>query len=185
MDEIKSVIKESIWANRFIYVAIIIGAVAFFSMATFLMQSMFYKPSAAMVVASGSAGTWLTVGFVGLMLVGVLGTAVSGLFYWYLEVILNKSVKGISAFFAWIHIIFMSIGTIGASILMMYGGFFGGAAMLPKYDGGLGETALWVHVNILSSLMIPIGIFMAIGAFGVFAGGIAYITSMIKNGKKD
>jgi hypothetical protein len=37
------------------------------------------------VIAAGGAGTWFTFGYVMYVVVGVIGVAVSAIFYYYLE----------------------------------------------------------------------------------------------------
>jgi len=76
----------------------------------------------------------------------------------------------------------MNIGVVGATWLMMLGGYLGGAAMLPPDVGGRGWNPGQVHVNVFYS--IPLGypfwisIFIILLALGVLAGGLSYIITM-------
>jgi len=168
------------WANRFIIAAIIQGALATALTAYFVFgQLWFLKPEVSRVIAAGSAGNWFTVGYATYLIVGVLAVAVTALFYNHIEVNLGKPYKGLANILAWIHLIFMNVGVIGSTWLMMIGGYLGGAAMLPKEVGGLGWNAGQVHTNIFYG--IPLGyptwisIFIFILAIGVLLGGLGYI----------
>jgi hypothetical protein len=90
------------------------------------------------VIAGSSAGTWFTVGYVTYLLVGVIGVAVTALFHHCIEVTLGKPYAGSLNLLAWIYLILMNVGVIGATWLMMIGGYLGGAAMLPPAVGGKG-----------------------------------------------
>lgn len=59
--------RGSVWAQRFILAAIIQGAIAFVITVVLLYPDLPWSnmTSPATVVAFGSAGTWLTVGYVG------------------------------------------------------------------------------------------------------------------------
>ena len=46
---------------------------------------------------------------------------------------------------AWVHLIFMNIGTVAAMGMHMFAGYIGGAAMLPVSLGGRGFNAAQAH----------------------------------------
>jgi hypothetical protein len=50
----------------------------------------FLKPEISRVIAFGGAGTWFTFGYVVYIVLGVIGVAVSAIFYHYTEGVLNK-----------------------------------------------------------------------------------------------
>ena len=56
---------------------------------------------------------------------------------------------------AWIHLLLMNIGTASAMGLLMYVGYVGGAATLPKVVGGGGLNGLQAH-EILGPFVEPI-----------------------------
>jgi putative flippase GtrA len=91
----------------------------------------FIKPEFSRVIAFGSAGNWFTVGYLSYLIVGVMGVAVTALFYNHIENVLGKPYTGIADKLAWLHLILMNVGVIGATCFMMIGGYLGGAAMLP------------------------------------------------------
>ena len=171
------VVRTSKWASRFIVAAIIQGLLATILTAYFVLGQAtgFLRPAFSRVIAAGGAGNWFTVGYLSYLIVGVIGVAVTALFYYYIEAILNKPYSGVSNILAWIHLIFMNIGVIGATWLMIFGGYRGGAAMLPPEVGGLGWTARDVHEHILGQLPFPITIFIIILGIGVLLGGLGYI----------
>ncbi len=166
------------WSNRFIWAAIIQGLVA--TLVTIPIVIPWIKPSVSMIIASGSAGTWFLTGYVMYILVGVIAVGLTGLFYHHFEVILGKTYSGIAKGLAWIHLVLMNIGAAAATLMLMYAGYFGGAALLSTNEGGLGWTAYQVHVQILAQFVNPIGAALVVTALGVFAGGLGFLITYLK-----
>src|SRR6266487_2064199 len=126
---------ESTWTRRFIGAAIIQGAIIVgLTVFLILSQISILKPEVSRVIAAGGAGTWLTFGYVMYVVVGVVGMAVSALFYYYLEKVMGRyySRHALAKIMAWIHLSLMNIGTTVTMGLLMYAGYIGGAATLPK-----------------------------------------------------
>ena len=67
---------------------------------------------------------------------------------------------------------------------MAYGGYMGGAALLPVASGGLGKNAFYVHTNILNPIAPYITALLAIALLGFFLGGIGYVTAWRSARKK-
>ncbi len=173
---------KSTWASRFITAAIIQGALAtILTLYIVIGQIFFLKPEPSRVIAFGSAGQWFTVGYLTYLIVGVIGVAVTAIFYYYIEGVHGKKYTGFSNLLAWIHLVLMNVGVVGATWMMMIGGYLGGAAMLPPEVGGLGWNPGQVHVNVFYG--IPLGyplwitIFIVLLSIGVLAGGLGYIMS--------
>ncbi|MEM1943467.1 MAG: hypothetical protein QXO30_00975 [Candidatus Caldarchaeum sp.] len=168
------------WASRFIVAAIVQGALATgLTLFWVVGQLGFMKPEFSRVIAFGSAGNWFTVGYTTYLVVGVMGVAVTALFYHYIENVLGKPFRGVANTLAWLHLILMNVGVVGATWMMMVGGYLGGSAMLPVEVGGRGWNAGQVHANIFYG--IPLGYPTWIAAFifvlaaGVLLGGLGYI----------
>jgi heme/copper-type cytochrome/quinol oxidase subunit 1 len=168
---------ESIWTRRFIGAAIIQGAIIV-GLTVFLVLSQIsvLKPEVSRVIAAGGAGTWFTFGYLMYVIVGVIGVAVSAFFYYYLEKVIgiNYSRSIIAKIMAWIHLLLMNIGTATAMGLLMYVGYVGGAATLPKVVGGGGLNGLQAH-EILGPFVEPISAAILILVAGVLAGGIGFL----------
>jgi heme/copper-type cytochrome/quinol oxidase subunit 1 len=168
---------ESIWTRRFIGAAIIQGAIII-GLTVFLVLSQIsvLKPAVSRVIAAGGAGTWFTFGYLMYVIVGVIGVAVSAFFYYYLEKVIgiNYSRSIIAKIMAWIHLLLMNIGTATAMGLLMYVGYVGGAATLPKVVGGGGLNGLQVH-EILGPFVEPISAAILVLVAGVLAGGIGFL----------
>ena len=167
---------ESIWTRRFIGAAIIQGAIIVgLTVFLILSQISILKPEVSRVIAAGGAGTWLTFGYVMYVVVGVVGMAVSALFYYYLERVMGRYYSStIAKVMAWIHLSLMNIGTTAAMGLLMYAGYIGGAAMLPKIVGGSGFNPVQTH-EILGPFVAPISAAILVLVAGVFAGGIGFL----------
>ena len=179
--ELVMVMAASRWASRFIAAAIIQGLIATVITAYLVLgQALGYLvPAFSRVIAFGSAGNWFTVGYLSYLIVGVIGVAVTALFYYYIEGVLGKVYRGAASVLAWIHLVFMNVGVLGAGLLLMIGGYQGGAAMLPVEVGGKGWHPGQVHANVFYG--IPLGyptwvtIFIIILAIGVLLGGLGYL----------
>lgn len=189
---------QSKWAGRFVSAAIIQGGIAFVVMALLLVLSIpgVANPAPGRIVAGGdfcsvkvtllnttqgailtgtatcsNASNWFIVGMIGYALVGVLGIAVSALFYQYLESTLGSPYSGWRNITAWVHLVLGGGGSSAAALLAAYGGYLGGAALLTGQNPG------YVHTNILNPLSLPITVLMALGLFGFFLGGLGYVTA--------
>jgi hypothetical protein len=113
IDELRLDKNENVWTKRFIAAAIIQGAIVV-ALTAFLILSQIsiLKPEISRVIASGGAGTWFTFGYMMYIVVGVIGVAVSSLFYYYLERV--RKVQYNTTFgkaLAWMHLVLMNIGT--------------------------------------------------------------------------
>ena len=172
-------LRVSKWSNRFIFAAIIQGAIA--TILTIPIVLPWVTPSVAQVIASGSAGTWFLVGYVMYITVGVIAVGLTALFYHHFEVDLGKSFKGvIGSALGWVHLVFINVGAGVAAGLLMYGGYYGERALMPTSEGGLAQTSGWVHVNILSGLVDPAGYALIVCGIGVLAGGLGFLIAYLR-----
>ncbi len=172
--------RGNIWTRRFIWGALIQGGILFIITLYMLYLNLpgtGFSP--ARVVASGSGGTWLEIGYIGYMLFVVLGAGVSAFFYYYIESVMNRPFTGKMNLLAWGHLLLGNFGALGL-ILMMYGGYNAGAAVAPVALGGLGKDALYVHENILGPLSNPIAYLFLVGALSPLAGGLGYFMQLRK-----
>lgn len=161
-------IATNTWSARFMTAAIVQGAAIVALTAVLVLgQTSFMKPEVSRVIAAGGAGTWFTFGFVIYMLVGVIGVAVSALFYQSLG---NR----ISRVLGWLHLVLMNAGVTAAAGMMMYAGYIGGAAALPEAVGGAGFNQGQVH-ELIAPFVEPIGAAILALLAGVLAGGIGYL----------
>ncbi|HYA55526.1 MAG TPA: hypothetical protein VED22_01885 [Nitrososphaerales archaeon] len=166
------------WAGRFIWAAVVEGLIAV--VATILIVepwsalgiNSYYSPSK--VIAGNGAGTWMFTGYIAFLVVGVVATAVTAVFYFYIEDIQGRVYKGFSNLLAWGHLLFMNVGVAGSMIIMMYQGYLAGVAAAPVSEGGLGYSAGQIHVNILSWTVNPIGGFILLACLGAVLGGLGY-----------
>jgi heme/copper-type cytochrome/quinol oxidase subunit 1 len=171
-------VKVSRWSNRFIWAAIIQGLIA--TLLTIPIVDPYLNPPVSKVIAGGSAGTWFLVGYVMYIVVGVIAVGLTALFYHHFEVSLGKPYRGISNKLAWAHLVLMNVGAAVATYLLMYGGYFAGAGMLPTSEGGKGWTALQAHINVLAALVNPTGIAIIIAGVGVLAGGLGFVINYLR-----
>ena len=168
------------WAGRFIWAAILQGLVAVVVTVMVIdpltlinQKAAYFAP--AMVIAGNGAGTWLFTGYISYLVVGVVATAVTAIFYFYIEGIQGKVYRGFTNILAWGHLVFMNVGVLGSMLLMMWGGYVGGWAAAATQTGGGGETALQIHETILGQLTYPIGAFVLLAAVGAILGGLGYV----------
>lgn len=173
------------WASRFLISAIFHGALAtIITLYIVIGQALFIRPEPSRVIAAGSAGTWLTLGYIMYILIGVVAMATTALFYYYIEKVSNNPYSGIRNILAWIHLVLMNVGAVGTTWLMMISGYYAGAAMLPPEVGGLGWKPGQVHANIFYG--IPLGypawitIFIVLLSIGVILGNLGFLISWRK-----
>ena len=167
--------QASKWATRFVFATVIQGVLAVVLTAFLLYQAVFGTPAASRIVAGGGAGTWLTVGYLGYLMLGLLVTAGAAFFYQFLEVRLGKRYEGWTNAFAWANLVLWNAGVVGATWLMMHAGYRGGAAAIPTQFGGLGWNAGQIHTNIMVTYPPYIAIFIGIALAGAFLGVVGYL----------
>lgn len=166
------IIGASKWASRFIWAAVVQGFLA--TIITAIIVLPILTPAPSRVIAGGGAGTWLGVGYLSYIMVGVISVALTAIFYFYLEGVLKKSYLGIAKVLAALHLALMNIGVIGSTWLLMLAGYEGGVGGLSTQVGGGGLDAGGIH-GIIGVYTEPIGYFIIILAIGVLAGGLGYI----------
>ncbi len=117
--------EKGAWAKRFMAAAMVQGAVVAGLTAFLVLGQIAFKPEISRVIAAGGAGTWFTFGYIMYIIVGVMGVAVSALFYHYLENVLGRRMSRIANALAWVHHVLMNAGTVAAMGLLMYAGYLG------------------------------------------------------------
>jgi hypothetical protein len=168
------------WAGRFIYAAIIQGLIATIITVLILDPPQYFTGntdyfSPARVIAGGGGGTWFFTGYIAYLVVGVVATAVTAIFYFYIEGIQGKVYKGFNNLLAWGHLIFMNVGVAGSMIIMIYQGYLAGVAATPVSSGGGGLNAGQIHEQILGWTTTPIGGLILLACIGALLGGLGYL----------
>jgi hypothetical protein len=166
-------------AGYFLYAAIVHGGIA--AVITFLGafgdQLGLLPMSVARVIAGGGAGSWFNMGYLTYLIVGVVATAVTSLFYFYIEGVQGKAYRGIAKALSWIHLLLGNIGVAGAALAAMWGGYWAAVAVAPTKVGGLGGPAGNAHL-VLVTVEEPIAVFVVLALIGFLAGGIGYLLAM-------
>ncbi len=168
----------SVWARRFIGAALIQGLIMFVLTEILLYADFPFSglTSPENIVAQGSAGTWFTVGYLGYLIVPVVGSGLSALFYHYIEVVMRRPYAGGMQYLAWSHLLIGNI-VLGAALgLLMYGGYVGGAQLFaPTMNCPAPQTvSQCVHDQILGPLVPVISTLFIVGSIGPLLGGIGY-----------
>ena len=161
--------QASKWATRWVYATLIQGGIALVLTAYLLWEAVFGTPAASRIVAGGGAGMWLTVGFIGYLLLGMVGAPLTSWLYQYIEVRLKKPFRDLATVSAWGHLLLWNVGVVGGTLLMMHAGFRGGRAAISTNLGGLGYNAGQVH-QIMAAYPELIAIFLAIAFAGAAFG---------------
>jgi hypothetical protein len=167
---------KGIWTKRFMAAAIVQGAVIAGLTVFLVLGQLVLEPEISRVIAAGGAGTWFTFGYIMYIIVGVIGVAVSAVFYHYLENVLGKQIRRSANALAWVHLVLMNAGTAAAMGLLMYAGYLGGASMLPTEVGGSGFNAGQAH-EILIAFVEPISAAILLIVAGVVAGGTGFLAT--------
>jgi len=174
--EISVMATESKWATRFVWAAISQGALSAALTAFLILGELgFMNPPISLIISGSVLGVWIAIGYLGYLITGVVGMAVTALFYQYLEVNLKSLYKGAAKSIAWLHLTLSNLGVIGASWTVMYAGYLGGIAGLPPTLGGQGLSVQQIETLIRSDLLLPIVIFAGLSVLGIVFGGLGYI----------
>ncbi len=174
--------NKSRWASRFIGATFVLGGIAWAIIAVLVLGNVLagtgnytLGPASSRIVAGGGAGSWFTMGLLAYLLIGVAGIGMSALFYQHLEATLGSPLTGWRNT-AWIHLTVGGIAAAAASLLMTWGGFQAGAALLPVASGGGGRDTAYVHANILNPIVVPLAVLMGIALLGYLAGGVGLLS---------
>jgi hypothetical protein len=174
--EISVMATESKWATRFVWAAIVQGALCA-ALTGFLVlgETGYLHPSISLLISATVPGIWVALGYFAYIVVGVVGMAVTALFYQYLEVNLKSPYSGKLGVVAWLHLILSNVGIIGAAWLVMYVGYLTGIATLPTTLGGMGLSLNEVESSVLPRFLMPITAFASVTILGILFGGLGYI----------
>jgi hypothetical protein len=174
--EIAVMATESQWATRFVWAAIIQGALCVALTSFFVLGEIgFLSPPISLLISATIPGVWVALGYFGYILIAVVGMAVTALFYQYLEVNLKSPYTGVARSLAWVHLILSNIGALGATWLIIYAGYLTGIATLPTSLSGMGLPLKEVESSVLASFLLPITAFAGVTMIGILLGGLGYI----------
>ena len=174
--EISVMATESKWATRFVWAAIIQGAFSVVLTGVFILGEVGYlTPPVSLLISATIPGIWVALGYFGYIVIGVIGMAVTALFYQYLEVNLKSPYRGGTRTLAWLHLLLSNVGVIGATWLIVYAGYLTGISTLPTALGGMGLSLKEVESIVLSRFLLPITIFAAVTILGILLGGLGYV----------
>ncbi len=174
--EISVMATESRWATRFVWAAIVQGALSVALTVLFVSgEAGFLSPPISLLISGTVPGIWVALGYFAYIVIGVVGMAVTALFYQYLEVNLKSSYNGGPRKLAWLHLILSNVGVLGATWLVIYAGYLTGVATLPTALGGLGLSLKEVESSVLAKFLIPITSFAVMTITGVLLGGLGYV----------
>ena len=174
--EISVMATESKWATRFVWAAICQGAsVSLLTLLLVFGELGVLHPPVSLLINVTVPGIWIALGYLAYLIVGVVGMAVTALFYQYLEVNLKSPYTGGAQTLAWIHLVLSNVGVIGAAGLVIYAGYVTGVATLPAQLGGLAMSMADVEATMLKQFLIPIAVFASLTILGVALGGLGYV----------
>ena len=176
--DISVMATESKWATRFVWAAIAQGALSAAITGFLLLGELGYmNPPVSLIISATVPGVWIALGYLAYLITGVVGMAVTALFYQYLEVNLKSPYQGAAKTFAWLHLVLANVGVIGASWSVTYAGYLGGIASLPSTLGGQGLSPLQVENMIRGDFLMTIVAFGGLSVLGIVCGGLGYILS--------
>ena len=187
--------NRSRWASRFIGMTFVLGGVLWVIIAILLLGNLLagleppnyaLGPASSRIIAGGGAGTWFVMGMLAFMILGIVGVALSALFYQYVEVSLGSALAGWRNTAAWVHLLLGGLGASATALLMAYGGYLAGVASLPTNAGGGGHAndVAYIHANILGPLAIPIAALMGVALVGYLVGGVGLATAWMASRKR-
>lgn len=143
------------WLRRFGY-ASLLNAFIFLLMSGAALIS---EWNVAKTIAGGSAGMWYTMGYLLLGIAGIPGIFLGGVSYYLFPKISGGTVYNDKL--AWIHLVFMEIGTLATTLLLSWSGI--NAAALERAKAGTAHPYFLQFQN-------PIAIVLAIAGLGALVG---------------
>jgi hypothetical protein len=167
------------WSWKFLEVFVLQGF--FLTLITaflFLYGSLYFVPAPAQVIASGSAGTWLLVGYT-FYAIMIVYLGVSSFMYYMIERKGGK-LKGLLKCLPCAHYLLVNLGIIGTSLLLISAGYRGGVALMPVTQGGNGMTQLQVHEQILGVYPQYVVAAIVLVMMGVLCGFLYYYLALKK-----
>jgi hypothetical protein len=162
--ELAVMVTESRWATRFVWAAIIHGILAAgIAVVGILAELLNFNPTILEAI-EGRLGVFLVAGFLAYVTIGILGMAVSALFYQYLEVNLRAPYGPTENSLAWIHLLLANIGAVGATWSTIIAAYFSSnAASLADQQA---EFAKFEYLIITFAIVLIVGL---------IAGGLGYL----------
>jgi hypothetical protein len=164
---------RGVWFGRFLWLTIVNGAFA--AGWTIFIVWPWLDPPPSTILVAGSAGSWLLIGYLLFLILGVVAMAVTPIFYFFLESLQGKVYSGFRSVLAAAHLVLWETGVVGATFLMMYAGYRGGVGLLASSEGGGGLDPSQVHAQILQYYIDPIFAFVLIAVAGAVLGGLGYL----------
>lgn len=185
LDSLKPVSK---WSRRFMWAAIGQGFIAtvlglLLAIALTAAPSLLAVEVATIIRIPGAGFVELAALFAFFamyVVIGVLGTGLSALYYHHVEVTMGKMYSGVANALAWIHLVLMNVGIAGATWTMIYAGYLGDLELWPTSQGGLGWTIEQVTEQILTKFMPMIGTMLLLTGIGILAGGVGFVITYRK-----
>ncbi|MCP8304694.1 MAG: hypothetical protein H3Z50_04395 [archaeon] len=174
------------WSSRFVWAAIIQGLIA--TILGIILTTALISPLPDMFVEVfldvpliGFVELTALQGFGIYIVVGVIAVGLTAWFYYYFEVVMEKTYSGVANILTWIHLVLMNVGVAAASWMMVYAGFIGDLALFPIDQGGMGMTIDQVAEQILAPFLVPIGAMFLVACIGILAGIIGFIITYFKS----
>ena len=172
-------IAKSVWSNRFIIAAIVQGAVITGLTLVIVAAQMLTSGTNIIQFLSLSfegPAKWFFLGYI-FYLILVVAIAVTAVFYNHLEMGMGRQIRGFRSVLAWIHFVGMNVGGAATTIAMIFAGL-AGSGILGVILGG--SDSLQPNAAIMDQFIPIIATFTGLLSIGVFAGGLAYITTYLR-----
>lgn len=180
-------IAYSKWAGRFTWTAIIQGAIVALltaMLAAFVATTGYPLLLVETVLSIPQIGFSEITALAGLglyLVVGVIGTGLTGHFYHHFEIRAGKPYEGkVTNGLAWTHLVLMNVGVAATSMLMIYAGYLGDIAVGEKEAGGFGMTIEQVSQQILNPFIVPVSSMLLITVVGAVSGGAGFIINQFQ-----
>ncbi|MBS7637283.1 hypothetical protein KEJ49_00090 [Candidatus Bathyarchaeota archaeon] len=163
------------WCTRFTLAALAHGLIAAIWSGLFIVDQLGIRLNMSRIVAGGSVGTWLTLGYLLYLVAGVMGTMTWGGIYALISRTPNRST--FSDKLALAHFILYNFAVVVVTWLMGYVGFLGGSLLLA------GKGVAEIHAAIVG-FVLPIGVSVAIGVISTLIGVTNILLTLMRETKE-
>jgi hypothetical protein len=124
---------------------------------------------------------WIFFGYIFYLILTTL-IATTAIFYNYLELTLQKRIRGIKSVLAWINLIGINVGGAAAALTIIYAGLVGSGILDLVVNASTGTTTdLRQNTAIMTEYILPIAVFAGLLIMGVVAGTIVYFATYFQN----
>jgi hypothetical protein len=180
--------KMGTWSQRFMVSAILQGLLIIVLTSSGIAMQMIYSSTINIVqfisLSFDGPAKWIFLGYIFYMVLIAL-MATTATFYNHLEVNLQKRIRGMKSFLAWINLVGVNAGGSALAMTIIYAGLVGSGIFDVIISGSAAAAAAAANIKENTAVMddfIPtISVFAGILITGAVSGSVLYLATCFQN----